>query len=301
MCIWNSDCKPTAWSTSLSPRVADEAGLAQFDFTRPVSRKKLARAFSLPGVEATAILAATITWWHGNETAVALDSNFKLLFMSRILVAVEKWWHHVIIWIKHNCVCIVGVKLPQVLSRRRAITRAAPSWSPGTARQHPREFDTNNTHTIMFDPDYNMMPPFFHSNQYSAHEKQFEVWIESNRSLRCHVTTLLWRQVWQSPPPPVKKMHVPVFCGRLDVWNRTAPDRLHLLPVATTKLIMRWVYNLNFRCTLSFSMKMTSSTQLRYICASAGRYVFRWDRLLDEGLAFVQAGVPSCPDDVTLR
>ena len=27
----------------------------------------------------------------------------------------------------------------------------------------------------------------------------------------------------------------------------------------------------------------------------------RWDRLLDEGLAFVQAGVPSCPDDVTLR
>ena len=42
-----------------------------------------------------------------------------------------------------------------------------PSWSPGTARQHPREFDTNNTHTIMFDPDYNMMPPFFYSNQYS--------------------------------------------------------------------------------------------------------------------------------------
>ena len=30
---------------------------------------------------------------------------------------------------------------------------------------------------------------FFHSNQYSAHEKQFKVWIESNRSLRCHVTT----------------------------------------------------------------------------------------------------------------
>ena len=30
-------------------------------------------------------------------------------------------------------------------------------------RQHPREFDTNNTHTIMFDPDYNMMPPFFSS------------------------------------------------------------------------------------------------------------------------------------------
>ena len=47
-------------------------------------------------------------------------------------------------------------------------------------------------------------------------------------------------------------------------------------------------------------MKMASSTQLWYIRASAGRYVFRWDRLLDEGLAFVQAGVPSCPDDVML-
>ena len=27
-------------------------------------------------------------------------------------------------------------------------------------RQHQREFDNNNTHTIMFDPDYNMMPFF---------------------------------------------------------------------------------------------------------------------------------------------
>ena len=61
------------------------------------------------------------------------------------------------------------------------------------------------------------------------------------------------------------------------------------------------VYKLNFRCTLSFPMKMTSSSQLWYIRASAGRYVFQWDRLLDEGLAFGQAGVPSCPDDVTPR
>ena len=49
------------------------------------------------------------------------------------------------------------------------------------------------------------------------------------------------------------------------------------------------------------SLKMASSTQLWYISASAGRYVFQWDRLLDEGLAFVQARVPLCPDDVTLR
>ena len=37
--------------------------------------------------------------------------------------------------------------------------RRSPSDRPAE-RQHPREFDTNNTHTIMFDPDYNMMPPF---------------------------------------------------------------------------------------------------------------------------------------------
>ena len=60
------------------------------------------------------------------ETAVALDSNFKLLLMSRILVTVEK--------VVASCY------------------RAAPSWSPCAARKHPREFDTNNTHKIMFDP-----------------------------------------------------------------------------------------------------------------------------------------------------
>ena len=101
--------------------------------------------------------------------------------------------------------------------------------------------------------------------------------------------------------PRSRKCACQCFCGRLGVWNRTAPDQRHLLPVATTKLIMRCVYKLNFRCTLSFPMKMTSSTQLWYIRASAGWYVFRWDRLLDEALAFVQAGVPSWHFDVTLR
>ena len=39
VCIWNSTFKHTAWSTSLSPREANDASLEQFDFTRPVSRK----------------------------------------------------------------------------------------------------------------------------------------------------------------------------------------------------------------------------------------------------------------------
>ena len=50
-------------------------------------------------------------------------------------------------------------------------------------------------------------------------------------------------------------------------------------------------------------MEMASSTELWYIRASAGRYVFDGIACLisvDEGLAFVQAGVPSCPDDAPL-
>ena len=38
----------------------------------------------------------------------------------------------------------------------------------------------------------------------------------------------------------------------------------------------RWI----FRCTLPFPMKMACSTQLWYILASAGLYVFQWDRLI---------------------
>ena len=71
----------------------------------------------------------------------------------------------------------------------------------------------DNTHTIMFDPDNNMMPHFFHSNQYSAYLKQFEGFVESNRSLRCHVTMLSWWQVSQSPPSPVAKIRMVVFAG----------------------------------------------------------------------------------------
>ena len=36
--------------------------------------------------------------------------------------------------------------------RRHIWNSRVHEGSPGAARQHPREFDTNNTHTIMFDP-----------------------------------------------------------------------------------------------------------------------------------------------------
>ena len=49
VCIWNSTFKHTAWSTSLSPREADDTGLAHFDFTRSVSRKNWHAHFRDPG------------------------------------------------------------------------------------------------------------------------------------------------------------------------------------------------------------------------------------------------------------
>ena len=55
------------------------------------------------------------------------------------------------------------------------------------------------------------MSLLFHSYQYPAHLKQSKVWIESNHSLRSHVTTLSSWQVSQSPPPLVTKMCMPVF------------------------------------------------------------------------------------------
>ena len=49
--------------------------------------------------------------------------------------------------INYNYVCIVGVKLPRVLSHDGEITQSTPcDWG------NPQEFDTNNTHTIVFDP-----------------------------------------------------------------------------------------------------------------------------------------------------
>ena len=60
-----------------------------------------------------------------------LPSNFNLLFMSKLLVAMHQiCWHHVII----GAVCIVGVKLSRMLSRSMALwsLRAMMTSSNGT-------------------------------------------------------------------------------------------------------------------------------------------------------------------------
>ena len=118
---------------------------------------------------------------------------------------------------------------------------AAPSWSPGAVRQHPREFDTNNTHIIMFGPDYNMMTRFFSTDTNI-------LLIKNNLNFESRATAVFVAMSpryhggkYRSRLHPRSRKCACLFCGRLSVWNRTAPDRRHLLPVATTMLIMRCV------------------------------------------------------------
>ena len=107
--------------------------------------------------------------------------------------------------------------------------------------KHPREFDTNNTHIIMFGPDYNMMTRFFSTATNI-------LLIKNNLNFESRATAVFVAMSprylggkYRSRLHPRSQKCVCLFCGRLSVWNRTALDRRHLLPVATTKLIMRCV------------------------------------------------------------
>ena len=71
------------------------------------------------------------------------------------IIGTDDWWE-LMTWLQHISGCL------------QTQCRAAPSWSPGTARQHPREFDTNNTHTIMFDPLSNTISHWLGTNLESA-------------------------------------------------------------------------------------------------------------------------------------
>ena len=110
--------------------------------------QKLARAFSWPGWRRLRYLPPGHRDDMATKTAVALNSNFKLLLLSRILVAVAKsvasCYNRDQTWL---CVYWWCQAPPGVFSQPRAITRAFD-----TNNTHTIMFDTKNTHTIMFDP-----------------------------------------------------------------------------------------------------------------------------------------------------
>ena len=85
------------------------------------------------------------------------------------------------------------------------------------------------------------------------------------------------------------------FCGRLSVWNRTVPDRRHLLPVATTKwpcgVFKSWISDAH--CPLQSKWRVLYNYDVS-VLQQVGMFF--------NGIAcFIQAGVPSCLDDLTLH
>ena len=168
--------------------------------------------------------------------------------------------------------------------------------------------DNNNTHTIMFDPNYNMMPPFFATATailLIKNNLKFESRYESNRSLRCHVTTLSLWKVSQSPPPPVTKMRVPVFAVDWACEIELRQTGVICFPWRTRSwswgVFKNWIseahcpfqwkwqvlHNYDISVLHQFGMfSMGSPAWWRFgLCSSPG----------------VQAGVPSCLGDVTWR
>ena len=144
---------------------------------------------------------------------------------------------------------------------------------------------------------------FYHSNQYSAHEKQFKVWIESNRSLCCHVTTLSWWQVSQSPPPPVTKMRVPVFAGDWACEIELRQTGVICYPWRQRSwscgVFTSWI--LDARCPFQWKWQVLHNYDIS-VLQQVGMFF--------DGIACLMKVWPlfnrefpreSCPDDVTLR
>ena len=194
--------------------------------------------------------------------------------------------------------CVLLTPTPQcVVSPRRAITRAQPSSRGETTHEG---VDVNKTHPSMINPDYNMMPKIsILIYQYSAYQKRIKAYIESNRSPCCHVTTHSWWQASLSPPPPwLRKCTRQFFCGKQSVLIE-----LHQSGVIAWRQRRRWcgVFK-NWipvaHCPFQRQWRVLHNYDIR---TWTGRYVFQWDRLLEQALVFVQVGVPSCSDDMTQR
>ena len=187
--------------------------------------------------------------------------------------------------VKHDCVCIVGVKLPRVLSLAPRRNNTGGSLTPSIYVQS------------CLIPIITRCHLFFYVAANILLTKSNSKFESRAISIRVAVSPCNLGGKYHSRLHPLVKCACG-FCGRPSEWNRTAPDWLHLL---TTTLIMRCVWRLNFICTLPFPTKMATSTQQCYIHAPACRYIFQRDLQLAEALPFVQARVTSWSDDVTLR
>ena len=153
-------------------------------------------------------------------------------------------------------------QLPRGLSRRGAITRAAPSWSPGAARQPTREL-MSTTHTYPW-----LIPIITWRWQFPSLSTNILLF-KSKLKLESRAIVV---GVAMSPrnlggkyrcPPPAAKVHVPVFSG-----SQSVSIELHqsgvIACMATTSSITWCVYKLNFCGNLSFPTKIENGEFYTY-------------------------------------
>ena len=148
--------------------------------------------------------------WYAEWAASNINFLYSDTEMVSFIVITSSYFHEGNIFICDCVLCLTSIHLSELLACGKIIhgNQVMTAFERRSGDNYRKLIDV----VQCVEGDYNMMPPFFPSNQYSAHEKQFKVWIESNHSLRCHVNTLSWRQVSQSLPSLVTKMRVPVFC-----------------------------------------------------------------------------------------
>ena len=174
-----------------------------------------------------------------------------------------------------------------VVSPRRAITR---------------DFDTNNANTIMFDPDYNMMPPFFSTATNI-------VLIKTNLKFESRASAV---SVAMSPcylggkyhsrlNPRSRNMHMPVFAGDWACEIELRQTSVICFPWRqrswSCNVLKSWISDAH--CPFQWKWQVLYNYD-KSVLQQVGMF-FDGNRLLDEGLAFVQVGVPSCADDMRLR
>ena len=175
-----------------------------------------------------------------------------------------------------------------LVSNSQGFCLAAPGDHEGAARViAPRRDNTR------FDPDYNMMPQCF-AQQLIKSNLKFEAratavsvamspcYLGGRYRSRLHPRSQKCAGDWACEIY-LRQTGVICFSWRQRSWS--------------CDMFKSWISDAH--CPFQSKWQVLHNYDISR--ASSCRFVFRWDRLLDEGLAFVQAGVPSCPDDVTLR
>ena len=114
-------------------------------FHTPSLPQKLTRIFATGGGgDSNTCHRDNVVTWQRRLRLLSIQT-LNCFYWAEYWLLWKKWWHAVIIGIKHDCVCIVGVKLPRVLSRhsgcalviaRRGETTPSGVWHQQYTHNH---------------------------------------------------------------------------------------------------------------------------------------------------------------------